>query len=353
MYGVKLYSVPKNLDATIQLWHQLGFDTLFIGQACKTDSNFLERLQTEGFFVNLIEPVFLADETTDKKLLAITKDGTPASDTWVRFVCPTNKEWLDSFYERFTADSKLNVNSLSLDFIRFFQFWEVINPDSTNPNLKETCYCPRCLEQRKTFRKENPTNSQLEDDELWRCSIINQIVKNCLRIKNEAMNDVCTSEANNDIRTNATNSNVKKLGLHAVPWKKSTFNGALSRILGQDLSTLSKSVDFFTPMAYHHMLHQNVSYIKDLMEDLENQINVIEEKNNVNCRREIVPSVQLKKYYRDEDISLEENFQTIMTAMEAGHGNVVYFQWTDIEENPKITALLKDFYKNYICHCRA
>ncbi|MBO4859428.1 MAG: hypothetical protein J5527_13030 [Treponema sp.] len=328
MYGVKLYSVPKNLDATIDLWHQLGFDTLFIGQACKTDSDFLERLQHEGFFVNLIEPVFLADETTDKRLLAVTKDGTPAVDSWVRFVCPTNKEWLDSFYDRFTADSKLNVNSLSLDFIRFFQFWEVINPDSTHPNLRETCYCPRCLEQRKAFREANPTNSQLEDDELWRCSIINQIVSNCLRIKNEAMDE-------------------KKLGLHAVPWKKSTFNGALSRILGQNLSTLSKSVDFFTPMAYHHMIHQDVFYIKDLVEDIENQINVVEEKNNVNCRREIVPSVQLKKYYRDEDISLEENFQTIMTAMEAGRGNVVYFQWTDIEENPKITALLKDFYTTY------
>ncbi len=334
MYGVKLYSVPKNLDATIALWHQLGFDTLFIGQACKNDSDFLERLQHEGFFVNLIEPVFLADETTDKRLLAVTKDGTPAIDSWVRFVCPTNKEWLNSFYERFTADSKLNVNSLSLDFIRFFQFWEVINPDSTQPNLRETCYCPRCLEERRIFREANPTNSQLEDDELWRCSIINQIVSNCLRIKNEAMD-------------------VKKLGLHAVPWKKSTFNGALSRILGQDLRTLSKSVDFFTPMTYHHMIHQDVSYIKELVEDIESQINEVEEKNNVNCRREIVPSVQLKKYYRDEDISLEENFQTIMTAMEAGHGNVVYFQWTDIEENPKITALLKDFYTNYICHCRA
>lgn len=331
MYGVKLYSVPKNLNATISLWHELGFNTLFIGQDCKTDSDFLEQLQHEGFFVNLIEPVFLGDEKTDPTLFATTKDGSPAVDGWVRFVCPTNREWLESFYNRFEKDCTLNVNSLSLDFIRFFQFWEVITPENnstTIDTLKETCFCPRCRDEQKAFL-ESGKGKDIGD---WRCSIINDITKSCREIM------VKSGES--------AQCNPKILGLHAVPWTKSTFNGAVSKILGQNLATLSEHVNFFTPMAYHHMMKTELSYIKTLVQDMETQVNKAQLSMPVSRNIPIIPSVQLKNYYRDEKITLEENRQTIETALEAGHGNVIYFQWTDIEENPEIINILKNGVKN-------
>ena len=328
MYGVKLYSVPKNLNATIKLWHELGFDTLFIGQDCKTDSDFLEQLQHEGFFVNLIEPVFLADEKTDPKLFATTKYGHPAVDGWVRFVCPTNKEWLESFYNRFAEDSKLNVNSLSLDFIRFFQFWEVITPENNSTTidpLKETCFCPRCLEAQNAFLK----SGKGKDTGDWRCSIINDITKSCREI---TVNSGATAQCN-----------PKLLGLHAVPWTKNTFNDAVSKILGQNLTTLSEYVNFFTPMTYHHMMKTDVTYIKELVTDMETQVNKVQLSQKVSRNIPIIPSVQVKNYYRDEKITLEENKQTIQTGLEAGHGNLIYFQWTDIEENPEIINELKKY----------
>ena len=67
--------------------------------------------------------------------------------------------------------------------------------------------------------------------------------------------------------------NPKILGLHAVPWTKGTFNGAVSKILGQNLATLSEHVNFFTPMAYHHMMKTELSYIKTLVQDMETQVN--------------------------------------------------------------------------------
>ena len=328
MYGVKLYSVPKNLNTTIKLWHELGFNTLFIGQDCKTDSDFLEQLQHEGFFVNLIEPVFLADEKTDPKLLALTKDGSPAIDGWVRFVCPTNKEYLENFYKRFEKDSTLNVNSLSLDFIRFFQFWEVITPSDSNTTpdtLKESCFCPRCQEEQKVFI-ESGKGKDIGD---WRCSIINDITKSCREIM---------------VKSGVTaQRNPKLLGLHTVPWKKSTFNGALSKILGQNLATLSEYVNFFTPMTYHHMMKIDVNYIKTLVNDMETQVNKAQLAQKFSRNIPIIPSVQLKNYYRDEKITLEENKETIETALKAGHGNLIYFQWTDIEENPEIINELKKY----------
>ena len=326
MYGVKLYSVPKNLNTTIKLWHELGFNTLFIGQDCKNNSDFLEQLQQEGFFVNLIEPVFLADEKTDPKLFATTKDGSPAVEGWVRFVCPTSKEWLESFYDRFKKDCSLNINSLSLDFIRFFQFWEPITPENTSiDTLKETCFCPRCLDNQKAFM-ESGKGKDLGD---WRCSIINDITKSCREIM---VNSGVTAQCN-----------PKLLGLHAVPWKTSTFDGAVSKILGQNLSTLSEYVNFFTPMTYHHMMKTDISYIKELVTDMENLVNKAQLAQKVSRNIPIIPSVQLKNYYRDDKITLQENKETIESGLEAGHGNLIYFQWIDIEENPEIINILKNY----------
>ncbi|MBO4405053.1 MAG: hypothetical protein J5780_06990 [Treponema sp.] len=307
MYGVKLYAVPENLDATIELWHRLKFDTLFIGQGCKNDSAFLERLQHEGFFVNLVEPVFLPgdDVQVSDSLLSVTKDGLPARDTWVRFICPSNEEWLSSFYSRLESDAKLNISSLSLDFIRFFQFWEVINPEDNSVKLTETCFCPKCTEQRKKF----------SSDEEWRVSVINSVAEKSREIIR---------------KTDAG----KKMGLHTVPWKKSTFDGAARRVLGQDLEALSKYVDFFTPMTYHHMMGTKVSYIGELLEDF---------YSRTDSKIPIIPSVQLKKYYREEDISIQENLETIKTGLQYGKNNLVFFQWKDIEQNKEITALLESF----------
>ncbi len=302
MYGVKLYAVPDDVDSAIQKWHSLNFDTLFIGQGCKNDTAFLKRLQQEGFFVNLIEPVFLADEKLDEKFLAVTKNGSPASQSWVRFVCPSNKKWLSNFFKRIKNDSKLCVNSLSLDFIRFFQFWEILTPADTSDILQETCFCKKCTKQMKKFSSEAE----------WRCSVINGIAKKARSIITKY-------------------GKTKQMGLHTVPWKSTTFNGGAKKILGQDLEALSEYVDFFTPMTYHHMMKTDVSYIGELLDDFSERTD-----------KKIVPSVQLKKYYRDEDIPMEENEQAINTALSHGNNNLVFFQWNDIDTNQDITALLQN-----------
>lgn len=300
MYGVKLYLVPENLDKTIEKWHQLGFDTLFIGQSCKHDTDFLERLQKEKFFVNLIEPVFLAENNINKKYLAIKKDGTQAVDSWVRFICPSNRKMMSAFYRRIKKDACLPVNSLSLDFIRFFQFWEMMNPQQEHPDLVQTCYCKKCQKAQKEFPSV----------EEWRCSVVSSVVEKSEKI----IKNKCSS---------------KLVGLHLVPWTKDTFGNARQEILGQNLKMLKSHVNFFTPMLYHHMLHQKPAYVLQTLELLEKE---------VDGKVPFIPSIQAKEYYRQDTLTVEEITETARSCLkrDVGRKNLVYFQWTDIEENPKL-----------------
>ncbi len=303
MYGAKLYDVPANLDETIDLWHKLNFNTLFLGQKCKTDIAFLERLRAENFFINIIEPTFLADDSIPDERFAITSDGNRAKDTWVRFVCPTDEEWLNQIYKRIENDAKLPVSGLSIDFIRFFQFWETTPFNADYKKLPATCYCPRCNEDKKNYSSEAE----------WRMAKIESVVEKCTNIIRKTNPDL-------------------KIGLHAVPWKKSMFNGAVENLLGQSLNRLYKYVDYFTPMAYHQMVDRPVSYIKELIED---QIEQTEGKVN------IVPSIQIKGYYKDVKLSLEENIETIKTAASGKSSGLIFFQWLDLLEKPELLEYLK------------
>jgi len=309
MYGVKLYVIPENLDETIEKWHQLGFDTLFIGQSCKNNLGFLKRLQKEKFFVNLIEPVFLAEKNINKKYLAVKEDGSEAVDGWVRFICPSNKKMLSAFYRRLKKDSLLPVNSLSLDFIRFFQFWETINPQQEHADLVQTCYCKKCQKAQKKY----------DSIEEWRCSVVSSVVEKSEKI----IKKKCGS---------------KFIGLHLVPWSKYTLGNARQRILGQNIKMLKAHVNFFTPMLYHHMLHQSPDYVPYTLELLKNEIEGVVP---------FIPSIQAKEYYRQEKLTVEEITETARKCLKLGkhRKNLIYFQWTDIEENQKLFDSLKRLYQ--------
>ena len=42
MYAVKIYSVPNDIDGTVQTWADIGFDTIMTGRECLSDSVFLD-----------------------------------------------------------------------------------------------------------------------------------------------------------------------------------------------------------------------------------------------------------------------------------------------------------------------
>ena len=58
-----------------------------------------------------------------------------------------------------------------------------------------------------------------------------------------------------------------QLGLFSVPWRTENFEGALRRIMGQELGALAADVDIFSPMVYHRMCGQPVSWIRAVSEE--------------------------------------------------------------------------------------
>lgn len=322
MFAVKIYSVPSDIEKTVQMWTELGFDTIMTGRECLSDSVFLNKIHENGMKLSVVEPVFLAPSeaeishgaTYDK---ALFRDGTAAVDDWVRFVCPTDEKWLSSVYERIKNDAKLGADILTFDFARFFLFWEMVLPETPASALKKTCYCLRC----KKAMEANVSETE------WRKKVVTQAVRNCV---------AAAKSVNDSVKT----------GVHIVPWKTDMFpsdssegtSGALEAVLGQDLRALSECVDFLAPMTYHHMIHQSTDYIGEVIEN---------HRSFINDRIPVVPSVQVKELYRKDVLPRDEFAKALRTALNHSTGGVSFYQWSDIEESPESFKIIKEELEKY------
>ena len=304
MYGVKIYSVPADISGTIKRWLELGLDTIMTGRECLKNKDFIDAVRSAGIRLSIVEPIFLAPENKPEQELSVDQNGQIAHEDWVRFICPSDTEELEKVYARIAEDAKLGPDCLTLDFIRFFQFWEMTSPDADPKSFRKTCYCEKCQAVRKTFSSE----------EEWRCSVITSTVKKCVElIKN-------------------INQNIK-IGIHIVPWKSEMFDGALKNINGQDLKEITKYVDFLAPMTYHHMIHQPVSYISELIKS---------HRNYISDSRPVIPSVQAKEIYRTDKLSVDEIADAIRSALDGSVSGITFYHWGDIEESPDVYNVIKD-----------
>jgi hypothetical protein len=104
--GVKIYEHQGNVEELIQQWKELGINTVFCSIELYSDSNFRKLTRDNNLTTFIIFPVFYDPEALSKNpgLYAITENGTPASDDWVTFVCPSRadfrKQKIDSLIQR-------------------------------------------------------------------------------------------------------------------------------------------------------------------------------------------------------------------------------------------------------------
>ena len=151
MRAIKIYQVPESLEFLIKTLDSLGVDTLLLGCDCAQDKNFLAELKSKGIRRSLIEPIFLASEGDSSSEMALDAQGEPVVNSWVRFACPHNHLWQTKVFERLARNARLGLEGQSLDFIRFFQFWEIIGPKVPATDLVRTCYCPDCAKSFAEF----------------------------------------------------------------------------------------------------------------------------------------------------------------------------------------------------------
>jgi hypothetical protein len=328
--GIKIYEASPPFGGLFGEWRDLGINTLFVSEALLMNGDFRALARSNGLRLFLIYPVFQSPEALkeDPDLAAITASGAPARDEWVEFVCPTKG---DGYLERRIENLRRVVaearpDAVSLDFIRFFVFWEKVAPDRAPRSLPQTCFCPLCLRffqnefgiavpadltgtaQKATWVLEKHGAEWAE----WKCGRIANAVTRLAKAAREAMPSV-------------------KINLHAVPWRHDDFGGAIRAVAGQDLARLAPLVDIISPMAYHHMVRQTPAWVHDVVEDI----------SALTKGAPVLPSIQVAEAYVKGPLPAAEFEAALEQALKPPSIGVVLWSWDALSRSPEKQAVLK------------
>ena len=327
MIGIKIYSKPENMVWTLQQWDEIGIDTIFIGPKLRKEAEFIAQIKASGRQIIAIFPVFydkfwLKDHPED---FALTADGNQAIHDWVKFVCPSSLPFMDHKLDELKAlIETVQPDGVSLDFIRFFVYWEMVSKNETD-GLVQSCFDDRCLHR---FSDEtgivlpSDLNSVAEKSgwvletnldawAAWKCGVIETAV-NQLTTHARIINPTIT------------------LGLHSIPWLIDDYEGAVQTVAGQNLSQLAQYVDFFTPMCYSHMVKENPAWVHDIVLGQTEQDGI-----------PVLPSVQVEKVYREEAFASEAFAQAVAAAQQAPSDGILFWSWEALTRSEEKMAIAK------------
>lgn len=285
--GLKLYTPQSDYTKLWELVKTNAISHLFISIELAQDSNFIQQLP-KGVKTALIFPVLYDSDdilSQQPEAYAITETGTEAKEEWVRFICPSQDTIIHQKITRYIeAASNAQPDIISIDFIRYFAFWEKTTPENAD-QLQQSCFCPLCVEdfskqrgvsipkgstkEQAAFILKNHKESFIE----YKCATIENLLRRIISKAKERIPSIQTS-------------------LHLVPWLPGEYDNAIDGITGQDVTRLGTLVDIVTPMCYAHMLYKDASWIRTYLETLSG-----------NTEAAILPSIQVAQCYREEHIS--------------------------------------------------
>jgi uncharacterized lipoprotein YddW (UPF0748 family) len=333
MIGVKIYAHEGALPELFAEWRALGVNTVFVSPALASQGPFRELARKQGVSVFLILPLFYDPEELKKDpgLYALTDRGEKAKDDWVEFVCPTRPEYLERRLAAIkTFIRALDPDGISLDFIRYFVFWEKVYPERTLDSIADTCFDRSCLDrfQRETGIKPPENLSEVADRARWiisehrrewtdwKCEVISGVVRSIAETARAAKPDIM-------------------INIHTVPWRKNDFGGAIRIIAGQDLAALAAQADMISPMCYWHMLKRNPPWIHEMVEDAYSQ-----------GGGRVIPSIQVGNAYLSEKLSVKEFGEAMKEALRPPSEGVVFWNWDALALEPEKKAAVAAFLKS-------
>ncbi|MFO7888853.1 MAG: hypothetical protein R6V04_00780 [bacterium] len=329
--GVKIYDFHHDFTHLFKQWKKVGINTAFVGLSLDSNKTFrkmAERYEIQRF---LIVPIFYNPEFLHKNpdYYAVTSTGKKAVDDWVEFVCPTRAEYKKrkiQFIKDIIRSS--NPDGLSIDFIRYFVFWEMVYPDAEIDDLPLTCFCNQCIEKFcKDLNIDFPGNFEITEKKKvsswilnnykkewteWKCTIITEMVKEVVHAAREIKPDIF-------------------INLHAVPWRNQDYNNAVKTVAGQDFNALSDYVDCISPMCYNHMVKRPASWIHSVV------MNIQEESAAA-----VLPSIQVSKAYLDEDFSPTAFKKALIFALHKPSRGVVFWNWERLASSSEKLSIVKD-----------
>jgi hypothetical protein len=332
MIGIKVYNIDRDLKSLFKEWDESGINTVLASPSVIND-RFTALAKKHDIKTFLILPVFYDPEAlkANPDLYAITDKGEKAIDDWVEFVCPSREDYRKTKTEEIVQLVKdLDPDGISLDFIRFFCFWEKVYPDRNPDSIPNTCFCPFCLKKFQSDKNISiPTSLENVSDIAkwisgnhlaewtdWKCRLISGMVS-------EIVNSV--KKVKPGIIVN----------LHIVPWRQDDFNNAIRRIVGQDLSALAEYADMISPMTYSHMLKRDPGWIESVVKDISGQ---------VNCK--VIPSIQVNEAYLTSVLTDEEFEQILKEALKPSSSGIFFWSWEQLEARPSKKEIVKKILSN-------
>ncbi len=123
-----------------------------------------------------------------------------------------------------------------------------------------------------------------------------------------------------------------EINIHAVPWRRDDYAGAIRTVAGQDFAALSTLADYLSPMCYSFMLKRPPEWIHSVVEEL-----------GASSTAKIVPSIQVREYYRpDERFGVGEFERCLREALRAPSRGVVFWSWDALAQEPEKRRVVRE-----------
>jgi hypothetical protein len=121
------------------------------------------------------------------------------------------------------------------------------------------------------------------------------------------------------------------INIHTVPWRADDYDGAITRIAGQNRAALGAVADYLSPMCYSFMLHRPPGWVASVVDDV---------AHHAGCA--VLPSIQVATAYREGEVFEPAEFEACLrAALTPPSAGVVFWSWDHIEADPEKAEIIR------------
>ncbi len=282
-----------------------------------------------GFFITA--PVFCDPDAIrkDPTLLGVGSLGNPSRDPqagWLAFVCPSRRDYRKARMAAIVDQVReLQPDGLSLDFIRYYIYWERVPPGKSANSIEKFCFCDHCLRLMTTelglrFPPELTTReakaawvlaNHRDEWTAWKCETITSMVRDTVAAARKVIPGL-------------------RISLHGVPWLEHEYDDGLRVVAGQDLKELAPYVDVFGPMCYFQMLERQPEWVHDVVVDYARLTG-----------KAVLPSVQAVGSSSGDPSGLDAFRRHLRAGFESPSAGVNIFSWERLRRDGGVLDALR------------
>jgi hypothetical protein len=273
--GAKVYRPVRASGELVQFAKLLGVNTVFVGDELAHSQPFREACRRAGLKYFLIIRTFNDPEAAqqDPTLVSIDREGRPARRGDDVMICPSRADFRQAKLRRIKAAlEELKPDGVTLDYFRYFIYWEAVDPQKGPGDFPAFCFDRACLRDFIASGGANLHNAVVADSREGNRPLVDQI----WREHREAWYEwrVHRLERNAQEMTGFIRKEFPGLPivLHAVPWTRDEFSGAREKIVGQDFRLLAPYFDYVSPMAYSALTHRGPGWVENLNRSLLSEV---------------------------------------------------------------------------------